>query len=344
MMKWRTCAGSSVLFALSAGVAFAQTPSTDERRPLIAREVCNIGAKFASGDNATVSFNAGRFRVEGARGSLTIYEGSVRLTEVPGFSYKGYTDCIELVLASFERNRPAEDPNKFYDAFMAAYELSDVLHIGTCMRSAATGGIYIGDMQNNNLPVQEDFIAKLIISVGKSVERRIKRAFGRSTAVTENLKRDLRIYRLYAGRLHPYFEPENIQTQNEFMKDFASARMEEYIELGRTAGRMNRMFYNMTVLSAFLQTSQGQFDERARRANTYFPSSLQCLERLYIQDIGRLRQAAAEVSVEGMDIPSIPDAIAAGRAFAGGHDVSPRDLFNRRVPTRVRQSIRASSN
>jgi hypothetical protein len=340
----KLCVGFLLLIQ-SSGFAFAQPASTDERRPLIAQAVCTgIGAKFASGDNAIISFNAGKFRVEGARGSLTIYENSVQLTEVSGFSYKNYTACIEVVLSSFERNRPTEDPNKFYDAFMAAYELSDALHVGTCLQSAASGGLYFGDMQNNNLPTQEDFIAKAVVSIGKSVERRIKRVFDRTTNVTETLKRDLRIYRLFPGRLYPYFEAEKIQSLNEFMKDFASARMEDYLELGRTAGRMNRMFHSIGVLSAFLQTTQGQFDDRARRANASFPPSLQCLYQLYSQDIARLKQTAVDVGIEAMDVPAVQEAVTAGRTFAAASGPSPRDLFNRRVATRVRQAIRTSPN
>src|SRR4051794_773813 len=127
MKKWRNFVGSFVLFVQSSGLAFAQPASTDERRPHIAQAVCTgIGAKFVTGDNATISFKEGRFRVEGARGSLTVFEDSAPLTEISDFSYNGYTACVEAVLASFERNRPAEDPNRFYDAFMAAFELSDV--------------------------------------------------------------------------------------------------------------------------------------------------------------------------------------------------------------------------
>jgi hypothetical protein len=126
--------------------AHAQSLSGDERRALIARDVCQIGAKFIDADSPNISFQAGQFRVEGARGSITVFEGTTPLAQIPGFTYESYQNCIRKILVGFERSQRAGDSSQFLEAFTASFELNDALNVGTCMRPAAMAGFYNGDL------------------------------------------------------------------------------------------------------------------------------------------------------------------------------------------------------
>src|ERR1700731_3416446 len=83
-----------LLCCVAEGRSFAQESSADERRALISRDVCvGIAANFASANDGDITFQAGHFRVEKAHGSVTVFEGAVRVTEIPGFTYLSYNDC-----------------------------------------------------------------------------------------------------------------------------------------------------------------------------------------------------------------------------------------------------------
>src|SRR5262245_24557731 len=95
---------------LNARQAIAQAETVDQRRVYIARDVCNAAAKFVDpSQGGNISYQAGQFSVQGAHGSITIYEGDTKITEIPGFTYNGYTDCINRIYATLDRERKAQD-------------------------------------------------------------------------------------------------------------------------------------------------------------------------------------------------------------------------------------------
>jgi hypothetical protein len=290
-----------------------------------------IAANFASANDGDITFQAGHFRVEKAHGSVTVFEGAVRVTEIPGFTYLSYNDCLDRLLSNFERTRRTEESKNFLEAFMTGYELNEMLNVGICLRSAAMGGFYIGDKQNDNEPVQQDVLKNLALAVSKSVVRRVKRFSGRD--IDLNLTDDLMYYRYYRDRSVPYFRPQSIQDQNDAVNDLAASDDEDYVAMGRITGKMKRTFVYFVGLSRVLQSVQGTFDDRAMRANNYFPSSLQCLHSVYLEDKSRLQQIMEDLNMSDiLEIPDLEAAIANGEQF-----------FDQRVTAKIRQFIKTAS-
>jgi hypothetical protein len=330
----------------------AQGSSFDERRPYIARDLCvGIGAKFGNApEGGEISFEAGQFRVQQGRGVITIFEGSTKLTEIPGFNYKSYTECLDVLLARFERVTKPQDATKPLEAFMAGYELGDVLNVGMCMRSAAMGGYYIGDIQDRGRPLQQGQLEKLTESVSKSVVRHVKRFSGQD--ITLDLLTDLKHYRFFADRSAPYFDPEDVQSIRDSVNDVTSSNDADYFNMGFVVGRMKRVFLHMTALTGMLESIKGRFDERAMRANQLFPASLQCLRRVYLDDQGRLRQIADDLGLaRRFNIPDVDVAFENGRMLTmttvNGQDTGVDNsksvqYFDERVTARIRQSLRNS--
>jgi hypothetical protein len=135
--------------------ANAQSQIAEERRPLLARDVClAMATQFATGD--TITFENGHFRaVKGAQ-SVTVYGDATPIAKIPGFSYPEYNHCLDIVISSFEGAHPATDAKNFLESFMAGYELADIQNIGVCIQPAAMGGFYLGDRAQGNVPSQKD--------------------------------------------------------------------------------------------------------------------------------------------------------------------------------------------
>lgn len=255
---------------VASAEAAAQSSSFDERRALIARDVC-VGplARFANVQSGDVSFQDGRFRVERAGGSVTVFENSLRVTELPGFTYTSYDNCVERYLSGAERTRRAEDSKRQNDAFLAGYELAEILSVGICLRSAAMGGFYFGDRQSSNIPFQEDQLRKLLLSTGKSIARRMRRLNAQAPQL--DLDSSLSFYRFVANRPVPYFDARDAQDLADQLTDAASASADDYVKLGLIVGRMNKTFQFSGGISALYQGAQGGFDARAARANQFLP-------------------------------------------------------------------------
>jgi hypothetical protein len=328
----------------------AQDNPVDERRAYIARDVCvGMGANFANApDGGDISFQAGRFTVQRGRGTITIFEGAVKLLEMPGFTYQSYTLCLDRLIAGLESTRRQEDAVKSLEAFMAGYELADVLSVGTCMRSAAMGGYYVGDLESQGRPARAEYVGSLVDSVAKSVVRRVKRFSGQEIFL--DLGHDWKLYPFYRDRAAPYFLPEDIGAHRTAVMDVASSREADYVNLGFVVGRMKRSFLYGTILSMFLQNSVGRFDDRAMRANTYFPPSLQCLQRGYTDDQSRLIQGAADLRLRGrLSVPNFDVAIVNGQTAppatidgrdTGASSASAVSYFDQRVTAKIRQELR----
>lgn len=310
--------------------ATAQSPSSDERRALLARDVC-VGplARFANAQSGDVSFQDGRFRVERAGGSVTVFENSLRVTELPGFTYTSYDNCVERYLSGAERTRRAEDSKRQSDAFLAGYELGEILSVGICLRSAAMGGFYFGDRQSGNIPYQEDQLRKLLLSTGKSIARRMRRLNNRAPEL--DLDSGLNFYRFVPDRPVPYFDTRDAQDFADQLTDVASASAEDedYVKLGLVVGRMDVTFKLSAGISALYQSVQGNFDARAARANQFLPPTLDCLASSYTQDTSRLRQALSSLGIQSVRAPPL--------VIATSQDVVER--FNNDVTSSIKQTI-----
>ncbi|MBR0941583.1 hypothetical protein [Bradyrhizobium liaoningense] len=288
------------LFPLTAGAQ-----SADEQRALLARDICvGVAAKFANGPpGSDISFQSGKFSVRGANGSLTIFENAVSIANIPGFNYSNYNNCLDTLISGFEQNRRASEAKSHLEAFSAGYELSETLNVGICMNSAAMGGYYIGDMQNNNVPLQRQRLQQLALSVSKSVSRRIRRLS--ASAIDLNLADDLAFYSYYADRPVPYFPGDAIQRRLDDLNDAIPDGELDYAGLGALVGRMQREHLYGGALMGMLQAMQFRPDERAARAQTYFPPSIQCLVRNYGDDTNRLRRAANDLGISRLSIPQL---------------------------------------
>jgi hypothetical protein len=317
--------------ALIASAGARAQSSSDERRALIARDVC-VGplARFANADSGNISFQDGRFRVERAGSSVTVFENSLRVTELPGFTYTSYDNCVERYLSGAERTRRAEDSKRQNDAFLAGYELAEILSVGICLRPAAMGGFYFGDTQSGNVPYQEDQLRKLLLSTGKSIARRMRRLNNQTSQL--DLESGLNFYRFVRDRAVPYFEVREAQDYADQLTDAASASAddEDHVKLGLIVGRMNKTFQLSGGISALYQTAQGGPDPmRAARANQFLPPTLDCLRSSYAQDAPRLRQALGVLGIQNVRPPPL--------MIATSQDVVER--FNNDVTSTIRQYI-----
>ncbi|WFU70026.1 hypothetical protein [Bradyrhizobium sp. CB2312] len=319
--------GSALIASAEAG---AQSSSSDERRALIARDVC-VGplARFANADSGNISFQDGRFRVERAGSSVTVFENSLRVTELPGFTFTSYDNCVERFLSGAERTRKAEDSKRQNDAFLAGYELGEILSVGICLRSAAMGGFYFGDSQSGNIPYQEEQLRKLLLSTGKSIARRMRRLNNQAPQL--DLEGGLSFYHFVRDRPVPYFEVRDAQDYADQLTDAASASAddEDHVKLGLIVGRMNKTFQFSGGISALYQALRGGFDARSARADQFLPPTLDCLANTYSQDAPRLRQALAAVGIQNVKPPPL--------MIATSQEVVER--FNNDVTGVVRQYI-----
>lgn len=319
-----------VALALCCARASAQSSSPDERRALLARDVC-VGplARFANAQDGNVSFQDGRFRVERAGSSVTVFENSLRVTELQGFTYTSYDSCVDRFLSASERTRRAEDSKRQNDAFLAGYELGGILSVGMCLRYAAMGGFYFGDRQSGNVPFQEDQLRKLLLSTGKSIARRMRRLNNRAPEL--DLDNGLNFYRFVPDRPVPYFDMRDAQDFADQLTDVASASAddEDYVKLGLVVGRMDKTFQLSAGISALHQSVQGNFNARTARANQFLPPTLDCLASSYAQDTSRLRQALSNLGMQSVRAPPL--------VIATSQDVVER--FNNDVTSSIRQAI-----
>jgi hypothetical protein len=335
MLSHATALIAGCIYSISAGPSYAQTIlGADQQRGLLARDVClAMSTNFATGDSIT--YENGRFRVVKGTQSITVYEGATPLATVPGFTYTEYSHCLDIVLSGVESSRPAPDAKGTVEALTAGNELGEIQSIGLCAQSAAMGGLYIGDMQSDNAPVQMEYLEKLVLSVSKSITRRVKRFSNKEIRLT--LVNDLQFYNYVQGRLVPYFSIDAIQDSTDVVSDATPSGYEDYVDIGRIAGRMRRAFLYGTVFSFLLQRPPNP--GVAYRAQMYLPRSLQCLENSYQRDRANIYEYARRLGIS-LQVPEFNQAVSNGsRLVPNGDNVWAERFFDERVTVRLRDAI-----
>ena len=340
-----------VIFGASALIAQEVEQRAYAARAYIARDVCNVAANFANAsDGGEIAREAGQFRVQKGRGSVTVYEGVGGLDEVPGFTYKDYNDCLERVISALERLNSSQDAAGSAVAFDAGYELGTVLNEGTCMRSAAKAGFYVGNPEYPGVPPrQQESLEKLATAASKSIARQVKKLSGNDISL--ELERKVKFHRFYADQPFPYFAPEDIQEVMEFVHDAISSKYSDYLDLGFVVGRMERASEFIVMLSSMVEFLRNLADDRFKRAvNEYVPQSLACLRETYVIDQSRLQRRVDDLNLAGrISIPSVESALEAGRSASfteKGIGIPPfarsTHVFDELVTARIRQSLRAA--
>jgi len=319
--------------------SFAQT-SPDQDRTLIARDVCiGVGARFASGGN--ISYQAERFRVEQGRGSVTVFEGAVKITEIPGFTYTNYTNCLESVFSHFEKTRAVADSKNGPEIFSAVYELNTFLHIGICMSSAAKGGGSFIQIEPGRESLEE-FFGKYSAAVSTSVSRRVKRYSGRDIAL--GIAGRMQYYRYQPGRAVPYFERDSIQAANDAVQNVTSSQYDDYIRIARIAARMRQTFMYALGVSGGLDRARA-YGEQLKLS--HYPAALDCLNGFYRNDSRNLREVAADLGINSPSVPTFETALSIGQAVARGQMRADRmfaqSFFEERVTATIRSAIRTSN-
>jgi hypothetical protein len=155
------------------------------------------------------------------------------------------------------------------------------------------GCLYIGDMQGDNAPVQMEYLEKLVLSVSKSITRRVKHFSNKDIHLT--LVNDLQSYIYVQGRLVPYFSIDAIQASTDVVSDATPSGYEDYVDIGRIAGRMRRAFLYGTLFLFLLQHPPNPGG--AYRAQMYLPRSLQCLENSYQRDRANIYEHARRLGI-----------------------------------------------
>ena len=267
----------------------AQSP-TDASRPMLARDICMAPAsKFASG--ASITFSDGRFKAIYGQGTMTVYEGAVPITQIPGFTFGELTHCLDTVLSYLERSRNSADSRSGLEMFNAGYELGEAINIGICMQSAAAAGFFLGDP--NNAPMENSAIKVLATAASKSVARRIKRVSGQE--IDLRLQDSMEFYNYFPNHFVPYFRSETIESSTEALEDAAPSDYEDQVKLGLTTAKLKNEFLFATIFYGQVEKTRGGFDPSSQRAQSYLPITLQCLENVYRQDSSRFLQIAHDL-------------------------------------------------
>jgi hypothetical protein len=313
----------------------AQQQSSNLDRALVARDLCvGIAAKFANSPGANISFQSGQFKVDNANGTLTVFENTVPIAQIPGFTYTAYSQCLDRLIEGFDKGKRADEAKARLEAFSAGFELSDILNIGICVRSAAMGGFYIGDTSNDdNIPLKQQRLQQLTLAVSKSVNRRLSNLTNQPAAL--DFVNSLRFYNFFPDRLVPYFPSDVIQTNIDSFFDIVPDDPHDYASLGVLVGRMKRSFVYGFGFSFILQTVQNGFDDRANRARASLPPSLHCLSRMFAEDANRLSSALSDLNISNVD--SIPNFTSVVPYGPGG-----QFQFDQAVVSKLRQALRTN--
>lgn len=330
---------SIFLFAVASFIlaVSAQSATTDEKRALIARDVCSgFSSKFISteDDSADVSFSQGRFTIKRNKGSVTVFEDSVPVTKIPGFTFTDYQECIESLIAAFERSRSASASKKNLEAFNAGYELNFALSIGVCLESAARGGMYLGNTEvDPPKPMDREELENQMFATSKSISARVKVITGEE--IETQLNDDLMFYEFVPNRVVPYFETSMV---DDYMSELLSATegdQSEYVKLGAITAQMARVLPIAIVLNQFLSEARQRNDPRSIRLQRFLPSSLDCMKRHYSRNAGRLEQLTSELSVDAeFEVPQLQD------LFFGNTPEELNTYFDRVVTSPIRKFLR----
>lgn len=100
----------------TAGTGHARSMSPTE----IAVVCGGVQSMTAEGGEATINADGRTFRIEGAQGSLQVFEGGVKLATIKDFTQKGYNECV---IALSEINQSSSAPIR-YPIFQGTVEVA----------------------------------------------------------------------------------------------------------------------------------------------------------------------------------------------------------------------------
>lgn len=288
------------LFLCSRTQAAEET--VDERRVLIARAVCvGFGANFANTDGGDIKFQAGRFQVKDASNNLTVFEGAVKITEIPGFIYGDYTRCVEQLIKRFEYTRRKSDSKATLEAFNAALELNAVLSIGLCVEYAARYGLFFTDEQGLSR-LDQNGLTSMLVSASESISSRTKRFMEDSKKI--DFSERLEFYRYYPDKPIPYFRPDAINYYNTQLESGATTEATNYIGLGKSVGKLTWNYMYLWMFSRIMHAAIYRADDDGARARAAVPPTLGCLQNSYLAEKNNLESILEELNISGIDIPN----------------------------------------
>ncbi|RUM13484.1 hypothetical protein EFD56_27920 [Rhizobium phaseoli] len=333
-MKVRASLFVSTAVAFNTWAMGASAQSPDEQRIYIARDVCAaFTAKWANAPGGSVTLDAGKFKVRGNSSTVTIFENSVKLAEIPGFSYSSFNECLDKIINGLEQSRKSAESKHQVEAFTAGAELGALLSIGKCLRSAAMGGFYLGDMDQGGSPIPGNTLSKMVAAIGKSVGKRLSRVSGEDLNVS--LDNRVSYYRFVQGREVPYFDTQDAVTITSALEDYLPPDLVDYWQGGILVGKMGTEFKFAVSFAQILSDARGRFDARSMRAQQFFPPTLQCLSNAYNDDIANL-QGFDGILGSNFAPPGINDAV----DLQSGAEIEKR--FREDVIDPIRSELKAN--
>jgi hypothetical protein len=321
------------LFALAGSFissAFAQEATSDA---YAARDICvGVAAKFAhAAPGASITYNSGKFKIEGsAGGQVTVFEDSIPIATMQDFNYKDFSECIDKTLKGIQANEKKSEINRKLTIFNAAVELNSVLNVGTCMQSAATAGLYFGDLSQSNRAdgkniVSEDYYVKFLEALDVSLANRLKGAIDDDTRFT--LEDDIKFFRYVPGRFVPYFPMDAISKNNSYLSDNLDDEYLSFAELGKDVGTLTRLYGWYSTLLQFLYAG-AQYDPRSAPIR----ASLQCMDTPIRSLTSSINGLVDEIGFSDIDIPKLDDV----------QRMTPEQLHTSDVLHRLVTSIRSN--
>jgi hypothetical protein len=279
-----------------------------------ARDLCTgMAARWINVPVGTATYENGKFKVErGATGQITIFEDAVPFAQIPQFDYNKYELCVEKMIQGFDARRAQEERvrrqselTKGLAVFDIAFNLNDLLNVGTCLREPARAGIYWGNTaQSNDTRLNSNATSKLLISMSKVLSAWAKRYL--DDPIDFTLDQDVSFYRFIRDQEIPYFDVTLISRYNADLFANADPNLTRYVDLGQQSGTLFRLYSIYRVSLYFLRLNEYRADDKGARARYAFPIAMQCIERIYTSQRFRLSQRLREFNI-GIGVPFLTE-------------------------------------
>ena len=305
-MKATVAAAALALSAFCVQPGAAADEATDAA--FAARDICiGVAAKFGHGNGLT--FDAGKFKVDkGTNGQITIFENSVPLGQIPNFDYSNYTTCVSKFVDIFDLKMQKSESNRSLAIFNAAFELSNILSVGTCMQSTAMVGMYFGDMslksENAENVLGSDYFYKLLAATDRSLEKKIQRYLNQTA--TFSLESGVKYYRYGAYREIPYFDAATSGQYSGYLASFIDDELRPYSALGHKAASLVRLYGYAGVFIAFDRVFSAQPDPVSAQRRAAIRDGLRCIQFVYANLSATINQSIEDADIElNSEIPKI---------------------------------------
>ena len=246
---------------------------------MVASNVCQGAiSEITRAQGGKISANVGQYKIEGANGSVTISKGDRAVFS--GMTYDAFTSCLLEMKKSIAADRKASRIERQSAIFELALNLSETLHMGTCLRGAAQVGLYPGDMsQGTGTTVGDDALYTQIASIENVFSRKAQDLFRRDLQF--GLSEAVLFFRFVPGRSVPYFDGTTIGVANSLLAAQLVGDEQVVASMGRDIGAASKLANRYAVLPNLVQMIAQRDPQRAYFIQPGVQQSQQCIVALY---------------------------------------------------------------